>query len=297
MNDLKNILRNSNVKIRAFKYIGKVVILETNKGMLVYKENSNNYKIYEYLKNRGFDNFPKIYKDYDSRIYLYEYIKPRELSNLEKLLDLIKISGKLHFKTSFKKEVDIAQIKEIYENIVNEVNYLKAYYEDMNNYIDTVVFMSPAMYLLVSNLDIINYLLSFIQVEIENWYDLVKDKKVIRYSLIHNNLSLSHLLESDYKYLISWENAKVDMPIIDLIKLYQENYYDIDLEVLLNEYEKENKLENYEYLFLLIKLSLPKKLEFTRNTLKDTYKINKYFIYLRKIVKLIQKNDDKIKNV
>ena len=157
--------------------------------------------------------------------------------------------------------------------------------------------MSPSEYLLVSNIDKIYYLISFVQVEITNWYNLVNAKKNMRYSLIHNNLSLEHIIENESKYLISWRYAKFDMPIFDLIKIYRDNYYDISLEDLIKEYEKENKLEDYEYLFFLIKLALPKRIEFTTNTLEDTSRINNYLIYLGKIAFLIQKSREKLKNI
>ena len=181
------------------------------------------------------------------------------------------------------------EIKGIYEDISNEVDYLRKYYEDLNNYIDTVVFMSPSEYLLVSNIDVIYYLLTFVKVEIGNWYKEILEKKVIRNSLIHNNLSLDHLLVGEGSYLISWNKAKLDIPVLDLVKVYQDNFYDLDLEDLIREYTKEIELSKREYLFFLIKLSIPKRIEFTKNTYEDCYKINNYLVYLRKIAFVVQK--------
>jgi len=178
----------------------------------------------------------------------------------------------------------------MYENTLKEVNYLMSYYEDLNNYIDTIVFMSPSEYLLVSNIDLIYFLLNFVRVEINNWYNYMKEKKVIRYSVIHNNLALDNLIEGNYKYLISWSKSRQDMPILDLVRIYQDNYYDLNLEDLIHEYEVENRIDNYEYLLFLIKIAIPKRIEFTRNTYLDCYNINKYLVYLRKIADLIQKN-------
>ena len=180
-------------------------------------------------------------------------------------------------------------VKEVYENTIKETDYLMNYYENLNNYIDTVVFMSPSEYLLVSNIDIFYYLLSFVKRKINDWYNHMKEKKVIRYSMIHNNLDLTHILESDRKYLISWSKSKLDMPIFDLLKIYQENYYDLSLEDFLREYEAENKMDNDEYLLFLIKLAIPKRIEFTKNTYLDCYHINNYLVYLRKIAFLVQK--------
>lgn len=297
MNNLKKVLEKYDLKLKSIKYIGKVYILKTDKGKFVYKENNNNYDIYEYLRTRDINFFPRSLNDKNTSYDLLEFVNTKDVPLEQKLSDLIHLSGILHRKTSFNKEIDMDNIKEIYENIMSEVSYLTNYYNDLNNYIDTVIFMSPSEYLLVSNIDLIYYLLSFVKVEINNWYSYMKTKKVIRYSFIHNNLSLSHILESDNKYLISWSKSRQDMPIFDLIKLYQENYYDISLEDFIREYEYENRIDEYEYLFLLINLAIPKRIEFTRNTYLDCYNINKYLVYLRKIVPLVQKIGNKYEKV
>ena len=219
------------------------------------------------------------------------------MTDEQRLNDLIHLSGILHRQTSFNKEIDMDEIKKIYEDIVKKNNYLRSYYEDLNNYIDTKVFMSPSEYLLVSNIDLIYYLLDFVHIEIDNWYKEVKEHKTIRYSMIHNNLDLSHILESDNKYLISWSKSRLDMPIIDMLKLYQDNYYDLNLEDFLREYERENRINNNEYLFFLINLAMLKKIEFSKNTYQDCYNINNYLVYLRKIVIMVQKYSESLKKV
>ena len=293
MNDIKEILKDYDLKINSLKYQGNIIILETNKGKFVYKENSNCYDIYDYLMTRGFTNFPKSFNHKNTSYDLQEFIEERDVVYDQKLKDLIHLSGKLHKATSFTKEVDMDDLKTMYEKIQKEADYLMKYYNDLNHYIDKIVFMSPAEYLLVSNIDLFYYLLSFVKVESTNWYLHVKTKKVVRFSMIHNNLSLSHLLEGDKPYLISFKNARLDMPFLDLKKIYEENYYNLDLEELLKEYQKEFPLDSFETLFFLINLSIPKRIEFTRDTYLDCYDLNKYLIYLRKIASLIQKNEKK----
>lgn len=289
MNRVKEVLDEYNLKIKSLKYLKNVLIIETNKGKFVYKENSNNYDIYEYLKTRDFLFFPRTLNNKNASFDLVEYIEEKDVPREQRVNDLIHLCGHLHRKTSFHKEIDMDFVKEVYENTTKEADYLTSYYENLNNYIDTVVFMSPSEYLLVSNIDIFYYLLSFVKRKINDWYNHMKEKKVIRYSMIHNNLDLTHILESDRKYLISWSKSKLDMPIFDLLKIYQENYYDLSLEDFLREYEAENKMDNDEYLLFLIKLAIPKRIEFTKNTYLDCYHINNYLVYLRKIAFLVQK--------
>ena len=87
------------------------------------------------------------------------------------------------------------------------------------------------------------------------------------------------------------------MPIIDMLKLYQDNYYDLNLEDFLREYERENRINNNEYLFFLINLAMLKKIEFSKNTYQDCYNINNYLVYLRKIVIMVQKYSESLKKV
>ena len=290
MNNLNDLSLEYNFKIKSIKYIGKVIILYTDKGNFVYK-NNNNYKIYDYLISRNFNFFPNVINNKNTKYELSEYIEQNVVDNNQRLNDLIHITGFLHKKTSFNKELSLEEIKSMYEDISNDANYLMNYYQDLNNYIDNQTFMSPSEYLLVSNIDLFYYLLSFVKVESENFYKELNNKKVIRYSMIHDNLDLSHILEGNNLYLISWNKAHIDYFIKDLINIYQSNYNLLDLEDFIKEYEKENKLNNIEYLYLLLKLSIPKRIEFTRNTYLDTYNISNYLVYLKKIVALIQKYD------
>ena len=288
MNDLKNKLEIYDFKIKSIKYIGKVIIIDTDKGKYIYK-NKNNYKIYEYLLSRGFNYFPKPINDKNTSYEIIEFINEENIPKEQKLIDLIDVVSYLHKKTSFNKEIDLDDIKKMYEKIENEVNYLMNYYSDLNNVIDNIVFMSPRDYLLVRNIDLFYYLISFVKVEITNWYNNIKESKFIRYSMIHNNLDLSHILVNNSNYLISWDKAGIGLPYIDIKKIIENNYYDLNIESLLNEYTKINKLNSNEYLFLLINLAIPKRIEFTSNMYLDCYKLSDYIEYLRKIVLLVQK--------
>ena len=109
--------------------------------------------------------------------------------------------------------------------------------------------------------------------------------------MIHDNLKLSHVIEVSNIYLTGWSKAHIDLPNNDLITIYKDNYNLIELEDLLREYEKENKLTKNEKILLLLNLSIPKRIEFSKNTYLDCFNISKYLVYLRKIASIVQKND------
>ena len=296
MNDLKEKLKEYDFHINSLKYIGNVIIIDTDKGKYIYK-NGNNYKIYEYLESRGFSYFPKPINSKDTDFELIEFINDKDTPNEQRVNDLINLVSFLHQKTFFYKEIDLDELKSMYENLNSGADYLMKYYSDLNNIIDNTTFMSPAEYLLVRNIDLFYYLISFVKVESFNWYNTIKDKKTIRYSMIHNNLRTSHILENNSIYLISWNKARIDLPYKDLKSILEDNYYNLDIENILKDYVKNNKLNNNEYVFLLINLSLPKKIEFTSNTYLDCYNLSNYIEYLRKIELLVQKIDRKMTKV
>ena len=297
MNNLKKILSDYDFKIKSIKIIGKIIIVDTDKGEFVYKENINNYSWYEYLKTRNFYNFPNCLNNKNTKYELRDYIKEKIISKNQKINDLILVVANLHRKTSFYKEINVDDLKKMYENMQKEADYLMNYYSDLNNYIDNIVFMSPSEYLLVSNIDLFYYLISYLKVESTNWYNHMKNKKTIRYSMIHNNLSINHFISGDENILINFEKAKLDYPVKDLSKMYEEIYEDLNLEEFLNIYEKNNKLDYDEVLFLLLNLSMIKKVELSIDTYSDCYNLSKYLVYLKKIASLIQKNEKKKEKV
>ena len=73
MNNYKDLLINNDLIVNKITYKGKAIILETNLGKYVIKDNCNN-KIYDYLLSRGFDYFPRII-DYNDKSIMFEFIE------------------------------------------------------------------------------------------------------------------------------------------------------------------------------------------------------------------------------
>ena len=145
--------------------------------------------------------------------------------------------------------------------------------------IESEVYMSPSHYLLIRNISNIYKCIYQSKEYLEEWYHLIKDQKKIRYAMTHGNLDKSHLLENNEMYLISWNKARVNIPIYDLVNLYVNNYHKIDIVDLLNIYEMKYQLSKEEkYLFFSI-VMIPPKLEI-QNTeylqVKEVFEIVEY---------------------
>lgn len=86
-----------------------------------------------------------------------------------------------------------------------------------------------------------------------------KEQTVWSDSLCHGNVKLSHLLGADHNYLINWEKARYDYPVIDLVRFLKNETvdYDVQEQVFLDSfkiYMDENKLAHHEIFLLLIHL-------------------------------------------
>lgn len=250
---------------------GKCTILETTSGNFVVKKKPKNkdlYSIFNYLKSRNFDYFPSIISS-DSNLreesYVYDYVEENNYINPQKSEDLISLVGLLHSKTSFNKEVQEETYKEIYENIKNNILYLKDYYLKYYELFLKEIYMSPSKYQFVRNYSKISSALNFSEKELDEWYSLVSEKKSERISLIHNNLSLDHYIRSDKDYLISWDYAKFDTPILDLVKLYQNNFWELEFSSIYKKYLSYAPLSESEQKLFFIIISLVPEIKFIDN--------------------------------
>lgn len=281
-----------------FKYtiIGKSTIINTTKGDYVVKKGDKKLlEIFNYLSSRNFDYFPKIVDDTRDDLLVYEYIKDTTMPNEQKADDLINIVSLLHNKTTYYKEVKKDTYDEIYENIISNINYLRDYYNNLYDTFFLEEYLSPNKYLLMCNIYKIFLSLNYCEKNLDDWYDLVKNENKQRVCLVHNNLELNHFIKSDKDYLISWDKAKTDSPILDLITLYKKEYYNYDFSIIINNYlNRYSWLEDELKLFLII-IALPPKIEITDNAYEDIKTIRKTFDYIYKTEELIKKINDKDK--
>lgn len=264
---------------------GSCTILETTSGNFVVKKKPKNKdlpSIFNYLKSRNFDYFPNIYGDSRDDAYVYEYVEDEDVINPQKSEDLINLVGLLHSKTSFNKEVSEETYKAIYEDIKNNILYLKDYYLKYYELFIKEIYMSPSKYQFVRNYSKIISALNFSENELDNWYSLVSSKKNERISLIHNNLSLDHYIRSDKDYLISWDKAKFDTPVLDLVKLYQNNFWELEFSTIFQKYLGVASLSEHEQKLFFVLISLVPEIKFTDNEFECCKEMRKQLDYIYK---------------
>ena len=285
--EIISILKSNNIHPVSYQKIKSVYLIKDKKNSYIIKLNTNNYDIYKYLISKNFNYFPKNYNSNNDNYDISEYIPNLNIAIDQKVNDYLRILAILHLKTSYKREIDLDYIKEKYEGLLNEINYLRKYYYELNNKIDKEIFLSPDAYLLVRNISLIYSTLTLLEERLKKLYENIKTEKSMRVSLLHNNLSLEHLLINEKEYLISWDKAYFDSPIYELNNFYREYYQSITINDFLMNYENINKLSSNEKELLLIMLAIPKEIKFTNNTYLNTKNINLEINYLKSIYEML----------
>ena len=126
MKKINELLKEYSIKPYRYTKEGKVTIIDTDDNRYVIKEKaSNNLKIYNYLASRNFNYYPKILNSNNDDYQIMEYIDEYDIPDEQKMMDLIDLVSLLHSKTTHFKETDEDDYKEIYEDITNNIIYLK----------------------------------------------------------------------------------------------------------------------------------------------------------------------------
>lgn len=288
MQKTNELLRKYDIKPKKYIKKNKATIIETeNKKYVIKQKIKDNQNIYDYLKSRNFSYIPPILNDKQDDYEIRNYIESYNIPEEQKMLDLIDLVSLLHNKTTHYKEVTEDDYKEIYEDIKNNIEYLYGYYIDLITIIETKVYMSPCEYLIARNISKIFETLNFLKEETDNWYNIVKQNKKQRSVVLHNNLDINHIIINERNYLISWEKAKIGIPIFDIYKLYMKHGLDFDFSELIKRYEKNYPLHEDERKLLFILMLMPKRIEFNNTEYENTKEAGK-------IIDMIYKTQDLI---
>lgn len=278
------------LKYKPLKYTlkGKTINVNSMQGNFVIKPAKKDIiSLFSYLNSRSFYNYPKVIAKDDDYI-TYEYLKELETPKEQQLLDLVLVVAKLHNKTVYFKEVTEDKYKEIYDNIKDNVIYLRDYYSGIYDEAFNEIYISPAKYNFLLNYSLLNNDLAFILDELDEWFNLVKESNKQRVCLIHNNLSLEHFIKGMDSYLISWDKYTFDTPVMDIVNLYHNEYLTCDFSGILKEYLKNFKLSVDEEKLLFILLSLPDKVNFDDSEFNNTINVANLVDYIKRTEKLIR---------
>ena len=272
MKEISELLKKNDIRALSYKRNGNVIIADTNIGKVVIKRNKNKDYIYNYLNTRNFDYYPEIL---DSEDYIVsKYVEDIDIPPEQKILDLVDLVSLMHSKTTHYKNISEDEYKKIYEDLMNNFEYLYEYYNDLISIIDDKAFMSPSEYLLARNISAIFKSIEIGRGYVEDWLKEVEGLNRLRMSIVHNNLNLSHYIRNNYDYLVSWDKSKIDIPIFDLYNLYNNHFLDFNFFELLKRYEQTYPLKKYELDLFFILINMPSKIEFNDTEFNMCIKIS-----------------------
>lgn len=294
MNNYKKYFENNNIPILNISYKNKSKIINTpNKKYLIKNKIINHKKIYDYLNIKEYYNYLPQINDYSNSYEIYPYIEEIEITDSEKANILISLISMLHTKTTTYEEITLDEIKERYEDISNKIDYLYKYYLDLQDYIESNIYMSPAEYLLIRNISGIYSLLNYSKKHLDMWYNSKEQIKTERHVLLHNNLKLKHILIGKNNYITNWTTSKKGPVIYDFINLYKNEYDRLDLNTLFNIYQTKYLYTESEMNLFLSLICIPDKIELNNTNYINTINIKKLIIYITKTHAFISEKNKK----
>lgn len=275
-------------KVNKITIKGKVKILDTmDKKIVIKSKNKDMSSLFNYLSERGLENFPLIEKE-ESNLINYKYYDEVSSFNTNYDEDFIKLIADTHYKTTYYKDVSRKKYKNIYNTLIGNIDYLKDYYDTLIKKIDVEEYTSPSGYLLLRNYSIINSSLFYVERELNSWYNLVKDKTKERVTIVHNNLKRNNLLKSDKLLLTGWENYMVDTPILDIYKLYKNEYKVMNFISLFKVYNDTFKLTKEEEKLFFIMISIPKVIKLNSSEIDNINEVKNVLDYMYRTNKFIK---------
>ena len=293
---IKKLLAENDLYINNISLKGHSKIINTNKGKFVLKEKRNNLKdVFEYLNLKKYYNYLPINNEYTDNYELYPYIEELKTDKSSKAIDLIYNLSMLHVKTTTYEEVNLDEIKKLYEDTNARIDYLYKYYLDLQDYIESNVYMAPAEYLLIRNISMVYRLLAFSKEKLNAWYQEKEKLKKERYVLLNNNLKLAHFIESENNYFINWSKAKRGIVIYDFLNFFHNNYLDLDMKSLYDLYQSKYRYTSDEENLFLALLAIPEEINFKSTNYINTIKVKNLVVYLNKVMVFISEEDEKDK--
>lgn len=267
-------------KTKKITYRGKAKIIETEEDTIVEKKKNKDLKeLFLYLNARGVNLTPEII-DEDEKSIRYKYYNENKYMSNNIDEELIRSVSDMHYKTAYYKNVSRKKYKDIYNTLIDNVDYLKDYYNTLIMKIDNVSYMSPSDYLLARNYSLINSNLIYLEKELNTWYNLVKDKTKERVVVVHNNLRLENAIISENLILTGWENYLVDTPVLDIYKLYKNEYKNLDFKRIIEIYSENLELTKEELKLFSILISMPKVPEEKTSEIKKVEEIKSLLDYI-----------------
>ncbi len=277
--------------ISKYTYLKDIKIIDSDgdKVLIKRKKRYDIDKIYKYLDDHNINNYLKPFKITDKELY-FNYLNKKGLDNDEVAKHLMYSLSDLQNKTTIYKEIDKDKLKEEYDIFKGRITYLEEYYFTMQDIIENKVYMSPSEYLFIRNVSIIYKAINYSKNIVDDWYKIMKDKRRERYVYAHGKCELSHFIIADNDYFISLEKAHLERPPFDFINFFKKNFNNTDMISNFRLYQHRYLYKEEEYLYLLINITIPEKIDIYPSSLTKCLELTNFFDRLKLTSEFILKN-------
>lgn len=282
MREINSLFDKLGKKIYKYGYENGKKVVETDGGKYIIKHKTNDKSVvFNYLLNRGFSNFIDIENEYDDPYEIYRYQNDVDLQS-EKGVDLVYLLSILHNKTTTYQEVVLDKVKEVYEKFNSDLEYLNVYYHQIQDYIESKVYMAPDLYLLIRNVSLVDELIGMSKNFIDSWYEKKINQKKERVVFLHNNLSLDNFVDGEKMLFKDWDKSCKDWVVYDFYKFYRNNYRDLEFDSLYEIYQSKYRFTEDEKLLFLALICKVWKIELKKNNYDNCILVNDLVVYVKK---------------
>jgi len=165
------------------------------------------------------------------------------------------------------------------------------YYLDLQDYIESLDFPTPAQYLLLKNISRFYSLLRFSKEKLENWFR--DDNKNIREVLLIKDVNLSNFRVGEKNYFVDFKKAEKGLVIYDLVDFYKNVAVDLDFASLFNYYNSRYQLNRAEMNLFYSLIAIPEKISFFKKNYEDTVRVRKVVDYVNVTISFVSEKYEK----
>lgn len=287
---IKDFLDDYNISARKLTYLDKYVIVDTDDEKYLLKmKDSNKRDIFDYLKQIRYDYYMPLENDYNDYYELYPYYEDTISEKYHKAKELVYALAILHLKTTTYVDYNHDDLKEIYEKYSEKIDNLMKYYLDLQDYLEGIDFLSPAQFLLITNISKFYSLLRVSKYKLDKWFQIKGEN--VREVLLINNVSLDNFRVGEKCYFLDYKNATKGLVVYDLVDFYKNEVLNVDFPSLFNFYNSKYQLMEDEIDLFLSLISIPEKIVFSKDNYQDTLKIRKIIKYIDVTFSFVSEED------
>jgi len=268
--------------IDKYSYVGNLRVLDLSCQKILIKQ-KNRYemeKIYQYLDDHHIHNYLRPI-GMDERNIIFPYLENNMLTADEKAKKMVYNLSLWQNKSTIHQDTDIDQVKEIYETYQKKIQYVSTYYSELQDMVETKVYMHPVEYLFIRNVSMIYEALGYCSSVLEEWFKIASVKKTRRKVYCHGKCEIDHFLANDDGYFISLENAHIGDVSEDFVYFYKHNFLQVDMLSTFRFYQQKFPFTKEEKLYFYLQIALPKVIDLYPSSLQKSQELVLFFELLK----------------